>query len=165
MADGKGLTDRELRTWRTFLGVATVLNHRIEQQLKDTAGLSHPQYEVLARLSNAPDGELRMTELAGVALTSKSGLSYQITQLEKAGLVQRRPCDNDDRGIIAALTEAGWSKLRETAPAHVNLVRSTFVTPLTPDQFTHLTAALDTLGAHLGITPQTITALREPPPT
>ena len=57
-----GLSARELQTWRTFLGVSTLLNHQVEQQLKDTAGLSHPQYEVLARLANAPDGELRMTE-------------------------------------------------------------------------------------------------------
>ncbi|MEU4295592.1 MarR family transcriptional regulator [Kribbella sp. NPDC026596] len=84
-----GLSQREPQTWRTFLGVSTLLNHRVEQQLKDRAGQSHPQYEVLARLANAPDGELRMTELAGVALTSKSGLSYQVTQLEKAGLVRR----------------------------------------------------------------------------
>ncbi|MFB6726927.1 MarR family winged helix-turn-helix transcriptional regulator [Kribbella sp. NPDC056345] len=161
MADGHGLTDRELRTWRTFLGVATLLNQQVEQQLKDNAGLSHPQYEVLARLSNAPGGELRMTELAGVALTSKSGLSYQVTQLEKAGLVRRRPCDTDDRGIIAALTDAGWAKLRESAPDHVTLVRSAFVDSLTKEQFAALTTAVDALGTHLGLTGQTVTALRE----
>ncbi|MFC9688467.1 MarR family winged helix-turn-helix transcriptional regulator [Kribbella sp. NPDC056951] len=160
MADGHGLTDRELRTWRTFLGIATLLNQQVEQQLKDNAGLSHPQYEVLARLSNAPNGELRMTELAGVALTSKSGLSYQVTQLEKAGLVSRRPCTTDDRGIIAALTEAGWTKLRESAPDHVDLVRKLFVDPLSPEEFTGLSKAADALAARLGLTSKTMTALR-----
>ncbi|TDD43686.1 MarR family transcriptional regulator [Kribbella antibiotica] len=160
MTDGAGLSDRELRTWRTFLGVATVLNQQVEQQLKDTAGLSHPQYEVLARLSNAPDGELRMTELAGIALTSKSGLSYQVAQLEKAGLVQRRPCATDERGIVAVLTEAGWAKLRESAPNHLALVRSAFVESLSANEFAALTAAVDALGTHLGLTGETVTALR-----
>ncbi|WP_405058449.1 MarR family transcriptional regulator [Kribbella sp. NBC_01505] len=102
-----------------------------------------------------------MTELASVALTSKSGLSYQVTQLEKAGLVQRRPSATDDRGIIAALTEAGWAKLRESAPDHIALVRSAFVDSLSKQEFAALTAAVDTLGTRLGLTGETVTALRE----
>ena len=155
-----GLSARELQTWRTFLGVSTLLNHQVEQQLKDKAGLSHPQYEVLARLANAPDGELRMTELAGVALTSKSGLSYQVTQLEKAGLVRRRPCATDDRGIIAGLTEAGWAKLRETATDHRGLVRELFVDALSKQDFARLSTALDALAFSLGLTGDVVTALK-----
>ena len=41
------------------------------------------------RLAAAPDGELPMTDLAGALYTSKSGLPYQVAQLEKAGLVRR----------------------------------------------------------------------------
>src|SRR6187551_2902697 len=111
MAEPKWLDARELAAWEGYLEVSTFLNRRVEQQLKDDAGLSHPQYEVLARLSAAPGGELRMTELAGAALTSKSGLTYQVAQLEKTGLVRRRSCESDERGIIACLTEAGWQKL------------------------------------------------------
>lgn len=132
-----------------FLAVATQLNHRVEQQLKDTAGLSHSQYEVLARLSDAPNGELRMTELAGIALTSKSGLSYQVTQLEKAGLVVRRPCDTDDRGIIAALTEEGWAKLRAHAPDHLKLVRELFVDGLDEQELAGLKVGIKALDSHL----------------
>ena len=97
MAETRWLDERELAAWQGFLAVSAILNRRVEQQLKDVAGLSHPQYEVLARLSAAPGGALRMTELAGVALTSKSGLTYQVAQLEKAGLVRREACASDDR--------------------------------------------------------------------
>jgi len=64
-----------------------LLDRKIEQQLKRDAGLSHAQYEILSRLAAAPSGQLRMSELAEVIIVSRSGLTYQITQLEKAGLV------------------------------------------------------------------------------
>jgi DNA-binding MarR family transcriptional regulator len=149
MAETKWLTERELETWQSFLAVATLMNHRIEQQLKDDAGLSHPQYEVLIRLSRAPEGELRMTELAGIALTSKSGLTYQVTQLERMGLVLRRRCPTDDRGIVASLTDEGWAKVRAAQPGHVNLVHQLFVEGLDQREFAGLSTAIDALANRL----------------
>ncbi|WP_328454378.1 MarR family winged helix-turn-helix transcriptional regulator [Amycolatopsis sp. NBC_00438] len=148
MGDPRWLTERELKTWQGFLMAGTLLTRKVEQQLRDDAGLSHPQYEVLARLS-AADGELRMTELAGAALTSKSGLSYQVAQLEKAGLVGRRSCPSDDRGVLAYLTEEGHARLRAAAAGHAELVRSLFVDGLEPEQFTALADGVDALCGHL----------------
>jgi len=149
MPEPKWLDARELAAWEGYLEVSTILNRRVEQQLKDDAGLSHPQYEVLARLSAAPGGELRMTELAGAALTSKSGLTYQVAQLEKTGLVRRRSCESDERGIIACLTEAGWRKLRESAPGHAALVRSLFLEGLTSKQFTAFAEGVEAIRQQL----------------
>jgi DNA-binding MarR family transcriptional regulator len=143
------LDERELRAWRDLLMVGSMVDRLVEQQLKDEAGLSHAQYEVLARLSEAPGGELRMTELAGVAVTSKSGLTYQVGQLEKAGLVRRRSCERDVRGVLAGLTDAGWVKLRETAPGHAARVRELFVEGLDSGQFADLADGLAALAAHL----------------
>jgi DNA-binding MarR family transcriptional regulator len=149
MADPQWLSDRELKTWQGFLMASTLLNRMVEQQLRDDAGLSHPQYEVLARLAAAVDGELRMTELAGAALTSKSGLSYQVAQLEKAGLVGRRSCPSDDRGVVAYLTETGWAELRAAAAGHAALVRTLFVDAFDEEQFRGLSAGIDALTEHL----------------
>ncbi|SDW74121.1 DNA-binding transcriptional regulator, MarR family [Amycolatopsis xylanica] len=135
MAEPRWLDARELEAWEGFLEASAILGRRVEQQLKDDAGLSHSQYEVLTRLSTAPGGELRMTELAGFAKTSKSGLTYQVTQLEKAGLVQRVSSPGDDRGVVAKLTAKGVRVLRETAPAHAELVRELFLDGLSPKQF------------------------------
>ncbi|MFE0026936.1 MarR family winged helix-turn-helix transcriptional regulator [Amycolatopsis sp. NPDC059021] len=149
MGDVRGLTERELETWQGFLAASTLLTRLVEQQLKDDAGLSHPQYEVLARLA-AADGCLRMTELAGAALTSKSGLTYQVAQLEKAGLVGRRSCAGDDRGVIAFLTDRGRAELRAAAAGHAALVRELFVDGLTEEQFSGLRKGVQALRAHLG---------------
>jgi DNA-binding MarR family transcriptional regulator len=153
MAEPEWLDERELKTWEGFLAAGTVLNRRIEQQLKDDAGLSHPQYEVLVRLERAPDGELRMTELAGAALTSKSGLSYQVTQLEKAGLVRRRSCDTDVRGVVATITDEGRAKLETAAPGHVALVRELFLGGLTRQQFAGLAEGVGALVERLSEEP------------
>lgn len=143
MAETKWLDDREMRAWQGFLAASALVNRRLDQQLKDDSGLSHPQYEILVRLARAPEGELRMTELANGLVNSKSGLTYQVTQMEKAGLVRRRTCPSDVRGIYAALTEAGRARLTEAAPGHVTMVREVLVDVLTPEQ---LDALADGLG-------------------
>jgi DNA-binding MarR family transcriptional regulator len=149
MEEPNWLDARELAAWEGFLAVSTLLIRRVEQQLKEEAGLSHTQYEVLVRLSSAPGSEMRMTELADVALTSKSGLTYHVAQLEKAGLVRRDSCPGDDRGVIATLTEEGWEKLRASAPGHVTLVRKLFLDGLTSRQFAGLADSLDVIRRRL----------------
>ncbi|MFB7053965.1 MarR family winged helix-turn-helix transcriptional regulator [Streptomyces vinaceus] len=143
MAETRWLDEREMRAWSGFLAASALVNRRLDQQLKDDSGLSHPQYEILVRLSAAPDGELRMTELANGLINSKSGLTYQVTQLEKAGLVRRRSCPSDVRGVFAVLTDAGRTRLEEAAPGHVAMVREALIDVLTPAQ---LEALADGLG-------------------
>lgn len=140
----KWLDDEEMRGWRAFVAASALLERRLDQQLKESVGISHLQYGILVQLSDHCDHEMRMTELAGALLNSKSGLTYQISQLEKAGLVRRRSCTSDDRAVFAVLTPAGKRLLERAAPGHVSLVRELFVDVLTPEQ---LEAVADGLGA------------------
>ena len=149
MEEPRWLDARERAAWEGFLAVSAILDRRLDQQLKNDAGLSHSQYEVLVRLSTVPDGELRMTELASAALTSKSGLTYQVAQLEKAGLVRRSSCAGDERGVVATLTEEGWRRLRAAAPGHVTIVRELFLDGLTHKQFAGLAEGIDALRQRL----------------
>ncbi|MFJ2114697.1 MULTISPECIES: MarR family winged helix-turn-helix transcriptional regulator [unclassified Streptomyces] len=149
MDEVRWLNEQEMAAWTSFLAASSLLGRRLDQQLKDEAGLSHPQYEILTRLSAAPGGELRMSELADALLTSKSGLTYQVTQLEKSGLVRRRSYAGDVRGVLAVLTEEGRAKLRATAPGHVTLVRELLIDVLAPGQLATLTEALGTVADRL----------------
>lgn len=144
MGDTRWLNDEEMRAWMAFVGATALLNRRLDQQLKDAADLTHVQYEVLARLSMVPRHEMRMTELADSLYTSQSGVTYQITQLEKAGLVQRRACPSGPRAVYATLTDAGLTAVQRAAPGHVATVRELLIDVLTPAQ---LTALADGLGA------------------
>ncbi|MFJ1708252.1 MarR family winged helix-turn-helix transcriptional regulator [Kitasatospora sp. NPDC088346] len=143
MDEPRWLDEREMAAWRGFVAASNLVARHLERQLKEDAGLSHTQYEILVQLSAAPDGSLRMTDLADRLVTSKSGLTYQITQLEKAGLVFRRSCPSDVRGVFAEITDQGWQALRAAAPGHVAAVREVLIDVLTPDQ---LAALAETLG-------------------
>ncbi|WP_446221978.1 MarR family winged helix-turn-helix transcriptional regulator [Nocardia sp. IBHARD005] len=134
MDQPRWLNEDESRAWHALIAGWSLLNRQIEAQLKSDAGLSHVQYEVLVRLDAAPGGRLRMSELADALVNSKSGLTYQIGRLEKAGLVQRELCPTDIRGVNATLTDAGRDALRHAAPGHVGLVREAFIDVLTPEQ-------------------------------
>jgi DNA-binding MarR family transcriptional regulator len=136
------LNHDEMRAWKAFLAASALLGRRLDQQLKDDSGLSHPQYEILVRLAAAPAGELRMTELADGLINSKSGLTYQVTQLEKAGLVRRRSCPSDVRGVFAVLTDLGREQLEQAAPGHVATVRRHLIDVLTPEQIRSLADGL-----------------------
>src|SRR5580704_18225362 len=83
MTEPQWLSAAEMRAWQAFLAAGALLDRRLDQQLRQDAGLSHVQYEILVRLAAAPGSELRMTDLAGSLYTSKSGLTYQVTRLEK----------------------------------------------------------------------------------
>jgi len=134
MGHTRWLNEQEKRAWTAFTTAHALLYRRLEQRLKSDVGLSGLQYEILARLSGAPGREMRMAELAGALVNSKSGLTYQIGQMEKSGLVRRRPCPSDERAVYAVLTDDGMALLERAAPGHVEMVRELLIDVLTPDQ-------------------------------
>ncbi|WP_199044050.1 MarR family winged helix-turn-helix transcriptional regulator [Glycomyces salinus] len=127
------LDAEEMRMWTAFLGAGTLVDRELDLQLKEETGLTHLQYGIMAALSDSPRGAMRMTELAERLINSKSGLTYQVGQLEKAGLVRRKPCDWT-RGIVAELTDEGRAALERAAPGHVAKVREVIVDVLTPEE-------------------------------
>jgi DNA-binding MarR family transcriptional regulator len=104
---------------------------------------------VLVQLSAMPDRSLRMSELADRLVTSKSGLTYQITQLERAGLVARRSCPSDVRGVFAELTDQGMDVLRAAAPGHVAAVRDALIDVLEPEQLDQMAVGLGEVARRL----------------
>ncbi|GAA3445648.1 MarR family winged helix-turn-helix transcriptional regulator [Planomonospora venezuelensis] len=142
MTGTRWLDDREMAAWKAYLTASHLLERRVEEQLKADAGLTHAQYEILARLSAAPGRRLRMTELAHGVVVSKSGLTYQIDRLEKRGLVERSTCPSDDRGVLAVLTDRGAECLERTAPGHVAVVRELLIDLLTPGELETVTRVM-----------------------
>ena len=51
----------EQRTWRAFLTASRALMDALDRELQRDAGMPHAYYEILVRLSEAPDRRLRMS--------------------------------------------------------------------------------------------------------
>jgi DNA-binding MarR family transcriptional regulator len=117
-----------------------MLFQALDRQLSADSDLSLTDYELLVRLSEAPDGRLRMRDLADATLSTRSGVTRAVTRAEKLGWVRRVECEDDRRGMNAELTESGWAKLKATAPGHVDAVRENLLDLLTAEQLEQLTA-------------------------
>ncbi|EPD56521.1 MarR family winged helix-turn-helix transcriptional regulator [Streptomyces sp. HGB0020] len=128
------LTSEEQRAWRAYIAATHLLEDAIDRQLQQDAGMPHLYYSILANLSEAPDRQLRMTDLAEKSKITRSRLTYAVSRLEKDGLVRRENCKWDGRGSIAALTDEGMAVLERTAPGHVETVRASFFDHLSKEQ-------------------------------
>ena len=126
----KWLNPREMKAWRSYIIASRRLLDALDLDLSGH-DLSMADYEVLALLSEAPDRRMRMTELADLAMVSKSRLSHRMKVMEKIGWVKRQACDVDKRGSWAVMTDKGWKAIVKAAPDHVASVRNRLIDHLT----------------------------------
>ncbi|MCL6646237.1 MAG: MarR family winged helix-turn-helix transcriptional regulator, partial [Dehalococcoidia bacterium] len=117
--------------------------------LQRDAGLSLFGFLVMALLSEAPGRSRRMSELATLANGSLSRLSHLVSRLEARGWVRRERPDDDGRGQVAVLTDAGYDKVVATAPGHVEEVRRLVFDALTPEQVRAMDEICRAIGARL----------------
>ncbi|MGC5329211.1 MarR family winged helix-turn-helix transcriptional regulator [Micromonospora sp. DT62] len=139
----------EQRTWRAYLTASRALMEALDRELQRDAGMPHAYYEILVRLSEAPQRRLRMSDLAEASGSSRSRLSHAVARLEAAGWVRREECPTDRRGQIAVLTDKGFATLAAAAPGHVEGVRRHLFDALSPAQVDQLRRISETLAAHL----------------
>lgn len=138
MGGTRWLDAEEQKAWRAYLAATRLLAAQLERELQRDSGMSHAYYEILVRLSEAPDRTLRMSELADAADSSRSRLSHAVARLEEEGWVARRSCPTDRRGAFAHLTDDGFAALEAAAPGHVESVRRHLLDQLTPEQVRQL---------------------------
>ncbi|WP_067479467.1 MarR family winged helix-turn-helix transcriptional regulator [Nocardia amamiensis] len=142
------LSDDEQATWQAYVRLRQRLDGAISAGLAED-GLSLADYELMVALSAAPGGCLRAKELATEVCWEKSRLSKHLARMDARGLVERRPAEQDARGIIVQLTPEGRAALERAAPNHVDLVRRVFVEPMTEAQAQALRALADKVVAEV----------------
>ena len=103
--------------WHALLEQHARVSGALERALADH-DLGVSEFEVLAELASAPEGECRMQQLSGTVHLSQSALSRVVGRLEEQGLVTRFMCQNDRRGIFASLTEHGKQRYEQARPTH-----------------------------------------------
>ena len=132
MAADTWLDETQQDTWRNYLTMVRELERHLRQHLQRECGMSVPEYELLARLSEAPGHRLPVATLAESTGWELSRLSHQLTRTGKRGLVTRVTSPHT-RYADAVLTEEGLALISAAAPLHVRAVQSLLLEPLGPD--------------------------------
>lgn len=143
------LDEREQRVWRSYLEGTQRLWEHLGAVLDEDGDIPIQEYDVLVRLSEAPEGSLRMSELAHALVHSRSRLTHTVGRMEARGLVERCACPDDGRGVLCVVTEEGRRALQRHAPAHVASVRAALFDLLEPAEVDALGSALEKVAANL----------------
>ncbi|MFD6065270.1 DNA-binding MarR family transcriptional regulator [Rhodococcus wratislaviensis] len=149
MEPTRWLSAEEQNTWRAYLDATRLLLQALDRQLTRDAGISFTDFELLVVLSEAPQRQLRMRELADAVTTTRSGVTRAISRLVDTGWVRRVECEDDKRGTLAELTDAGAEKLAAASPGHVAEVRRTMFDLLSPRDVGILGHDFNEMRAHL----------------
>ena len=95
--------------------VHTAILESLEAELWEARRLHFGWYDILVtiRLSG---GSMRMSELADLALISRSAATRLVDKIEEAGYVERHICPTDRRGMVVSLTAEGHKVQERAAP-------------------------------------------------
>jgi len=136
-------------SWRSFVVGITLLIDRLDADLQHDFDLSLTEYEILVRLSERDDQQMRMAQLADALAHSRSRVTHTVTRMQKAGLVTRSSSPEDGRGIVCRLTDQGYALLTEAAHVHVHGVRDYLVDLVSPEDFAALGRVMDAVSDRL----------------
>jgi len=117
MSEPRWLSESEQWAWRAHTAPQAESTSRLDRQLqRGDSGMPATYYEILVALSESPERELRMSELAEFTKSSRSRLSHAIARLEENGLGDSAVLSHDKRGAFAVLTDDGMTTGRAAAP-------------------------------------------------
>lgn len=133
------------KLWEGLTRAHHVMTAALEKDMLPEAGMPLAWFEVLHHLSQAPDGAMRFQELARVSGITDSGASRRLDQMIKAGLIERRSCPTDRRGVFAHITAKGGAAYKRGHHVFVRSLRRNLVSQLEPHEIEALRASLERL--------------------
>ena len=140
---------------RTDLALATYVKlvrayqtfYRIEgRHIRQDYGLTQPQFSVVEGLGHL--GPMTMGELSSKLLVTCGNMTVVVDNLEKRGLVRRRPSETDRRATVVDLTAAGRAHFERIFPDHAAYMARA-LSMLDEEEQRTLGSLLRKLGLHL----------------
>jgi DNA-binding MarR family transcriptional regulator len=139
-------SDTTVQAWARLTRAQQRAQGKIEAMLK-AAGLPPlAWYDVLLETERAGKGGLRPFELERAMLLAQYNLSRLVDRMAAAGLVERRPCDDDARGHMVAITDAGRTMRRRMWPVYARAIEQAVGRHLTAREARALGDLLGRLG-------------------
>jgi DNA-binding MarR family transcriptional regulator len=139
--------------WMGILQVHAELTRALDAALSARHAMTFSTYDVLARIAFAPEGALRMSELAAQTQLSLSRVSRVVDAHADRGLVERRSCNTDSRVVYATITDAGRTLVAEAQGTFFEVVEERYLARLSDEDVGRLGEILGKLvSAPLGST-------------
>jgi DNA-binding MarR family transcriptional regulator len=143
------LSPAEDTLWRAMMRIVKILPRELDNDLIHGAGVSASDYTTLMHLSEAPNRELRMSDLASATGLSASRMTRLVDDLQSRSLVTKVASSTDARGNVAKLTPRGMAKLRTAWPVHLGSVRSLFFDHMDEDSIKLVASSLSEVADRL----------------
>lgn len=141
--------DPGVAAWAALLRTQAAVVRVLEREVEARTGLPLSWYDVLLELDAEADRGLRMQELGGRVVLSRTRVSRLVDEMVEAGLVGRAPDPWDGRAVRASITARGRQALRRAAPVYLAGIREHFAQHLTDRQLALLRTGLGrVLDAH-----------------
>jgi MarR family 2-MHQ and catechol resistance regulon transcriptional repressor len=138
--------DLALSTFVKLVRAHNTLYRLDGQHIRGDYGLTLPQFSVIDGIGHL--GPMTMGELTRRMLATGGNTTVVVDNLEKAGLVQRCPSDEDRRVIRVELTAQGRALFERIFPDHAAFMQRA-MSPLTEKEQGQLGDLLRKLGRHL----------------
>lgn len=110
MNQGKTTAEQNVNAARALaalLAAEHAVSDALEAEMRARCGINSGQFQVLMALAAAPDGQLRMADIAATNCISRSGVTQSVDRLETLGHVTRMTSPNDRRLVLAKITPTG----------------------------------------------------------
>lgn len=107
-----------IAAWTSLVSVSGALLERIEEALKSAGLPPLSWYDALLEIEKAAPEGLRPFELKERLLLPQYSTSRLLARIEKDGLIERQACEDDGRGQVIVLTEAGRATRQRMWPVY-----------------------------------------------
>lgn len=110
--------DQKRRKSLTLLAAASdVIRRETERVLREfLEGGTWGDSELLGTIYFDHGGNVRPSELVGLAYTTSAGVTGSLRRLEAAGFIERKRTDEDRRALLVCLTDFGRERIEAARP-------------------------------------------------
>ncbi|MGC8510297.1 MAG: MarR family winged helix-turn-helix transcriptional regulator [Acidimicrobiales bacterium] len=139
--------DEKVRLFALLLETNARLARQLGLELEATCEMPLAWFEVLLQLRQAPEGRLKMNQVADAIVHSTGGTTRLVDRLEDASLVERRSCPNDRRATYVAITSEGDARLDHALAVHLDYLERHLGARLSSQERETLAALLEKINA------------------
>lgn len=110
--------------WQQMRNIFESVEHQVAKDLQRKHGIGLSEYRALQLLTDAPNSELRMQELANQLGLNQSSVTRLVERMERNDYTIRDACPNDKRGVYTVITKRGRQIQAEASKDYDNFLNS-----------------------------------------